>query len=502
MCWAALGVPVGAQTIAGTLLEANTGAGAQGAQIVLLDSLGSQVGWRLTDAAGQFSFQVAEPGTYQLRADRIGLASILSDRITVHRGDAVIQDLEAPVHAIPLSEIAVESSSRCEVRPGAERTGATAVVWEEARKALNAASYTSSQVMYEFVLRRYEREFDARGRNVRRERTEIRRLSTPFMVPAVGDLLEHGFVRPSNDGTTYLAPDAEVLLSAPFLDTHCMSLVEGEDEARGLVGLAFEPTEDRGVPDISGVLWLDRSDGELRWLDYTYEYVDVQGGDRLGGRVRFDGLPNGTWIIREWSIRMPLVEWSIELGRRTPRQRLVGIKEEGGVVVTVNDVGGEVVLDTQRVIAGGSRVPPDLTGVSADGLGIGPESDGLVRIPWIIDGDRSFRAFDPVGECGSGDDGILVGFATHEGGEPALDAVITISWRETVPGTRGALALDRVLTASQPWDDGFFLICDVPRGRNVAVKVRWNGVEADSRPVTLSTGQRVSRWDVVVPTGR
>ena len=41
-----------------------------------------------------------------------------------------------------------------------------------------------------------------------------------------------------------------------FLDTHCMSLEEGVDEAEGLLGLSFEPTEDRGVPDIRGVLWL------------------------------------------------------------------------------------------------------------------------------------------------------------------------------------------------------------------------------------------------------
>ena len=36
-----------------------------------------------------------------------------------------------------------------------------------------------------------------------------------------------------------------------------MSLTEGEDEAEGLIGLSFRPTEDRGVTDISGVLWVD-----------------------------------------------------------------------------------------------------------------------------------------------------------------------------------------------------------------------------------------------------
>ena len=61
-----------------------------------------------------------------------------------------------------------------------------------------------------------------------------------------------------------------------------MSLTEGEDEEEGLLGLEFEPVEDRGVPEISGVLWLDADDGHLQWLDYDYEYLDVPSAERLG----------------------------------------------------------------------------------------------------------------------------------------------------------------------------------------------------------------------------
>ena len=111
-----------------------------------------------------------------------------------------------------------------------------------------------------------------------------------------------------DDGSIYYAPDADVLLSDAFLDTHCMSLVEGEDEAEGLVGLSFEPTQDRGVTDISGVLWLDPADAELQWLDYQYEFLDVPNSERLGGKIRFSGLPDGTWIVRQWYIRMPILE--------------------------------------------------------------------------------------------------------------------------------------------------------------------------------------------------
>ena len=95
---------------------------------------------------------------------------------------------------------------------------------------------------------------------MRSEQSRILRgqvFATPFRALAVENLLRNGFVRPDDEGSFYYAPDAGILLSDPFLDTHCMSLEEGKDEAEGLIGLSFEPTEDRGVTDISGVLWLD-----------------------------------------------------------------------------------------------------------------------------------------------------------------------------------------------------------------------------------------------------
>ena len=174
-----------------------------------------------------------------------------------------------------------------------------------------------------------------------KEESRIDRRLTPIpwkSVP-VDDLLSGGFVRPEGDGSVYYAPDAEVLLSDPFLDTHCMRLTEGRDESKGLIGLAFEPLEDRGVTEISGTLWVDPATGELQWLDYRYEELDVPNRERLGGRVSFGGLPNGTWIVRDWSIRMPRLEATRTPGGRV-RTELTGIKEEGGLIVRVSNLRG------------------------------------------------------------------------------------------------------------------------------------------------------------------
>ena len=328
-----LPAPLAAQAIAGTLVESETGAPVEGASVILLDRDGERLAWRLTNAAGRFEFRLRAPGTYVLQADRIGHASVRSDPIPVDRGVTALYRLETPVEAIILAGIDVTSSARCEVRPG--QGASTATVWEEARKALEATSRTSDLGVYSYVIRRYERELDDEAREVRSEQSEIQRgvMATPFRSLDVESLLDKGFIHADDEGSTFYAPDADILLSDPFLDTHCMRLTEGEGEAEGLLGLSFEPTEDRGVLDISGVLWLDRESAELQWLDYRYEFLDVPNRERLGGRVRFEGLSNGTWIVNEWYIRMPLVEV-----RRGGRLRFVGLMEEGGLVLSVDEV--------------------------------------------------------------------------------------------------------------------------------------------------------------------
>ena len=285
-----------------------------------------------------------------MRTDRIGHASVVSAPFVLERGATVVRRLETPVEAIVLAGIDVESSRRCEVRPGQGLF--TATVWEEVRKALEATSRTGDLDVYRYVIRRYERELDDRGSEVLREQNRIVRTQTsasPFVSEDIEDLLANGFERPDGDGRIFFAPDADVLLSDPFLDTHCMSLTEGEDEAEGFIGLSFEPTENRGVPDVSGVLWVNPENAELQWLDYGYEFLDGPGSETLGGKIRFEGLPNGTWIVRDWYIRMPLLTI---LGDRGPR--LFGLREEGGTVMRLSNVQGDRVRDSEEGIIGGA----------------------------------------------------------------------------------------------------------------------------------------------------
>ena len=549
LCGAALNMtaPVGAQTtISGTLVGTGTQTPVEGATVSLIDSSGDPVAWRLTNAAGRFGFALIRAGTYTLRTDRIGHASVLSDPFTVEDGEAVVRRLETPVEAIMLAGIEVAGSRRCEVRPG--QGEGTETVWEEARKALEATSRTSRLGVYRYVIRRYERDWDAFARQVRSEesRIESRQLASPFRSLDIDDLVEKGFT----DEGTYYAPDADVLLSDRFLDTHCMSLSEGEDEAEGLLGLSFTPTEDRGVTDISGVLWLNQVDAELQWLDYQYEFLDVPNSERLGGKILFAGLPDGTWIVREWYIRMPYLEVVVERGR-PDRTRLVGIKEVGGLVVRVNTVRGDLVLDSRAGIIEG--VVLDFRGFEPvegvvvlldDSTPVTTDADGRFQFSGLVEGYHGLRVVNPVldslglspdpvffearpgdvtsaslrfgsldaimadrcvGDDSSENDGILTGLVLDHNGDVAVGARVSVRWqtineqglaavRDAAVGVPATLqSVEEGITTPEISDDGVFLACGVPRDRRVEVTAEWNGVKSSPEQFYLVPTQRVLR---------
>ena len=145
------------------------------------------------------------------------------------------------------------------------------------------------------------------------------------------DLVSEGFVRESEGNETeYYAPDAQVLLSNAFLNTHCLKLT-ADEASPSLIGLAFEPGIEGELADVEGTLWVDRESGELRFLEYGYTRVPFdQGREQAGGRLEFEALPDGAWIVRQWWIRMPTVQRS-----GLNRARLLGFKETGAVITRV-----------------------------------------------------------------------------------------------------------------------------------------------------------------------
>src|SRR5207245_6263264 len=93
-----------------------------------------------------------------------------------------------------------------------------------------------------------DRQHGERGKRRIRDSTWIETgfQQIPFRSAPASDLVARGYVVVEDDGTwTYQAPDADVLLSDPFLRTHCFETKAGHGETAGFVGLAFTPARDR-----------------------------------------------------------------------------------------------------------------------------------------------------------------------------------------------------------------------------------------------------------------
>lgn len=244
--------PLAGQTIRGVLVDETNGTPIEGAFVLLITEEGTEARRALTVARGRFQLIAPRPGRYTLRADRIGYLSRESAPLELESGQELEYRMEVAVEAIQLEAINVPREERCVVRP--EEGLEVADVWDEARKALAAAAWTEDRRLVRYESRAYERRMDPSDRRVVEERSRSRSGfgAKPFASVPADRLAAEGFVQTVGDSIEYFAPDAEVLLSDIFLDTHCLRLAE--DAARNAdLGIAFEPVRGRDVPEIKGV---------------------------------------------------------------------------------------------------------------------------------------------------------------------------------------------------------------------------------------------------------
>ncbi len=331
------------QSIGGTVLDMDQGLPLPGTFLVLLDEAGNERNRTLTTQAGTYLLHAPGAGSYQIRVQRIGVADVTTDVITLDDRQVVSRQIRvplAPVHLADLS-VAVEAESQC----GMLQEDALALyrVWEEARKALEATFWTGQQTYYRFDALLSRRNLDTRGNQTGETELESIRVygRHPFRSARADDLAFGGWVRPTGTGgVKFHAPDAEVLLSESFRSRHCYSLLResGGDHMR--LGLQFEPMPNRRLPDISGVLWVNEETAELESLDFKYEVLDLPfDTERLGGHVEFGRLPDGGWIVQRWTIRTPISVFTWPQGfigrRRSRSMRLTGLYEEGQQVTAV-----------------------------------------------------------------------------------------------------------------------------------------------------------------------
>lgn len=288
----------------------------------------------LTDGQGRAQIVARRNERFSLSVERVGFVTdsstdlTLSDSLETHT-------VFVSSGVVSLAGLAVRGDRECESSAG---DGATALVWNEARKALEASLATpAGSTRSVLTSRRYVRDLSPSLR-VQREHIEPGRASdNSFASAAASDLSANGFVRDSGGRALFFAPDAEVLLSPEFASDHCFSIARKRQADTALVGLAFQPVPRRSRPDVRGTLWLTERDATLRTLEFGYVHLpDSLDHARVGGQVDFVRLPDGRWVVTRWFIRTPRLGYvsasRVSMLDVSRRLELIGYLEEGGMV--------------------------------------------------------------------------------------------------------------------------------------------------------------------------
>jgi hypothetical protein len=299
VCTRTLGA--GAQTVRGQLVDSISRTPLNGAFLTLIDERGIERARAITDGEGRFTVLAPAPGTYRLRSKRIGFKPYVSPTLSLAAGETTTYDAAIDPIPVPLKEVVVAGEQQCDVEVAGGAS--VAALWEEIREALAAVAWTSRGGGYWYEITHFERDLSAGGKRQGKDSTwsEVAYHQVPFRSAPALVLSLQGYVVVANDGWTYYGPDADVLLSEPFLKTHCFET----KQEKGLVGLAFSPARGRNLPDVKGTLWVDRDNAELRFMEFNYVRLpEGLNAPKAGGRMEFMRVPNGAWIISDWVIRM------------------------------------------------------------------------------------------------------------------------------------------------------------------------------------------------------
>lgn len=401
----------GAQVIRGVVVDSASQQPLPAVLVSLADSADRSLQRFLAGATGEFRFLIPRPGRYSVQAERLGMKTETVEHIDVAAGETVSLRIILAHLPITLEGIEASGDRRCELPRdlGLE----TARVWEEARKVLGAADFTSSADVYVYDLGKYVRELEPGSLKILSESHSF--WSTvnerPIESRPMEVLLAGGWVSREPEGHRYFGPDAHVLLSDEFLDTHCMQLRARDESPPNLVGLEFRPVRIQSRrTQIRGVLWLSRETGGLEWLEFGY--LNLPGpaeeakSDQIGGRVEFRGLPDGSWIVSKWHIRMPRVVEEVRrvLHYNVRRPRLKGIVEEGGWVLEARsrETGniafaehGGVIVGQVRQMGGPELGPGGRVALVGTGVAVDLDPGGRFMIPRLPEGTYQLSYLHP-----------------------------------------------------------------------------------------------------------
>lgn len=545
-----------AQAITGKVVAKTDGAPVAGAIVALLDSTGRALATRLVEDGGNFSFVAPMSGHFVVRVERIGFRSTSSAPFVVRQGETVDVPIALAGEGVSLRAVRVNADRRCVVRP--QEGVAMAQLWNEARKALTATQLTQL-AQAAAKTRRDPHRFHVRFRKFRRDlapqsldvvRSEQVELEgetvTPFVSSDPEVLARDGYMTGAvESGSTFYAPDADVLLSDVFLDNHCFRLQAPDRDRRDdLIGLAFEPVGQAndgrfGHVDVRGVLWLDRATAELRYMEYSYTNLPFEMNTRhAGGQLEFRPLPDGRWIVWRWYIRMPILERKRHMVNQELsdwRTEVVQVREDGAELLEVRPPGSPgnaraTLRGTVFDSLSGSIMPGVRVFISGTSFAATTLADGSYRIDSVPPGWYkasiiaprldSLLIEPPVREItlSAGEDkrmdlavpslhtlsarlcaapiddssSVIVG-VVRDSGLTASEAHVRAEWLEVAKVASDRLRTQPISNETMSTAGGRYSLCDIPTEKQITVRASRGRatVVSPQRPVVRGEVRRV-----------
>ncbi len=469
-----------------------------GTLLTLLSERDSTQLGRFSDQNGRATFRTPRRGGYRIRAERVGYDTWTSVML-VPSASPIRVRAGMKLRSLRLPPVTGKGETHCSNL--GEQATATGDIWGEIRKALSANKVTETQGLVSLDIEGYDRVLDSAG-NVVTERTDRRRANT--LEPQKGV-----------DSPAFKVPDAVSLLSQDFVGTHCFSSVRGSGAENGLLGLEFKPAQLGNKADLSGVLWLDPTTYSLRHL--AFDYVNVPASARAAratGRVDFQPLAGGEWIVSRWRIRTPRSESggvarAIGAAHAEPTPEIIVAASDGGGTRITGSVfdgttgrplpGVSITTTSGRYRAStnaGGGYELVVEGDFVDTLVFDHPRLRLLRVPRVRpvsvrSGGRTQlaimipsiavlrQALCPAQGRQSQPAGVAVGYVHDAFGKPIANARVSASWQELWTEEKGRLVASRQQRTvdTQTAADGSYLLCGFTRDTRVNL-----GVSVDGTP--------------------
>ncbi len=306
---------VRAQSVRGVVSRGNVPVA--GVVVQLIDSTDAVQFTSISDDRGVYRVLAAREGTYRLLARRVGFQPTRTATFVLRSGPAREQPIELSSLTVTLDTVRVRAA-KCAVLAHADADVAT--VWEQTKTALLATNATTASRPLSTMLMQYQHTERAGVTTVRSVNVQDEdSTGVPWHAPSPRVMRDKGYAHWLTPNTMeFWAPSLEVLSSNEFAEDHCAKLDDGSD-AETLV-LVFEPRrKKRDFVDITGHMLVDRRTAELRELTFRYTNVDSAVQSDAGGRMQFARARDGSWLVSDWFIRVPIADTASTRSPRAPR---------------------------------------------------------------------------------------------------------------------------------------------------------------------------------------